>query len=83
MTHERSEALDWSAMSLEEILVLAIEDEEDAQDYYRRAAEQASTVHTRRLLLELSEMERGHADTLRKELEELQSQRELEAGMAD
>jgi len=28
-------------------------------------------------------MEQGHADTLRKELEEIDLQRDLEAGMAD
>jgi rubrerythrin len=40
-------------------------------------------VHTRKILLSLSEMEQGHADTLRKELDELLLQRDLEAGMAD
>jgi hypothetical protein len=35
------------------------------------------------MLLGLSEMEQGHADTLRKELDELRLQRDLETGMAD
>jgi rubrerythrin len=70
-------------MSIREILELAIADEEDARDYYRRAAGLAGCMHTRTVLLSLSAMEQGHADTLRKELDELLLQRELETGMAD
>lgn len=70
-------------MSIREILELAITDEEDARDYYRRAAHLAGSMHTRDVLLSLSDMEQSHADTLRKELEELVLQRDLEAGMAD
>jgi len=77
------EDLDWSAMSIREILALAIADEEHARDYYRRAADLAGNMHTRRILLSLSEMEQGHADTLRKELDEIELQRDLESGMAD
>jgi len=83
MPHNRREGLDWAAMSIQEILQLAIADEEDARDYYRRAADLTGSMHTRRVLLSLSEMEQGHADTLRRELEELTLQRDLEAGMAD
>ena len=83
MPHGRRENLDWGAMSIEEILELAIADEVEARDYYRRAADLAGSVHTREVLLSLSEMEQGHADTLRKELDELLLQRDLEAGMAD
>ena len=74
---------DWTAMSIQDILVLAIADEEDARDYYRRAAGLAGSMHTRKVLLSLAEMEQSHADTLRRELEELLLQRDLEAGMAD
>ena len=74
---------DWAAMSMQEILELAIADEEDARNYYRRAAGLAGTVHTRKVLLSLAEMEQSHADTLRRELDELLLQRDLEAGMAD
>ena len=83
MPHGRRENLDWGAMSIEEILELAIADEVEARDYYRRAADLAGSVHTRKILLSLSEMEQGHAETLRKELDELTLQRDLEAGMAD
>ena len=70
-------------MSIKDILELAINDEEEARDYYRRAAELTGNMHTRRVLLDLSEMEQGHADQLRKELEELTLQRDMEEGMAD
>ena len=83
MLHQRDEGLDWNRMSIEDILRLAIADEEYARDYYRRAACIAAHLHTQRMLLQLSEMEQGHADQLRKELDELLLQRELETGMAD
>ncbi len=83
MTHGRPETLDWSTMSIEDILTLAIADEEDARDYYTRAAALAGSMHTRRVLLDLAAMEQGHADQLRKELDDLLLQREMEAGMAD
>jgi rubrerythrin len=83
MSHERNELLNWPEMSVQEILEIAITDEEQARDYYKRAADLAGSVHTRRLLLSLSEMEQGHADQLRKELEDLLLQREEETGMAD
>jgi rubrerythrin len=70
-------------MSIKDILELAIGDEEAARDYYRRAADLTGSMHTRKVLLSLSEMEQGHADTLRRELDELVLQRDLEAGMAD
>ncbi len=74
---------DWTAVSIREILELAIADEEDARDYYRRAADLAGSAHTRGVLLSLSAMEQSHAETLRLELEELLLQHDLEAGMAD
>jgi rubrerythrin len=70
-------------MSIQDILQLAIADEEEARDYYRHAADLTGDLHTRQMLLSLSEMEQGHADTLRKELEELMLQRDLETGLAD
>jgi rubrerythrin len=70
-------------MSVREILEFALADEEDACDYYRRAADMVGDVHTRRVLLDLSEMEKGHAETLRKALEELVLQADLETGIAD
>jgi rubrerythrin len=83
MSHQRNESLDWNALSIEEVLVLAIDDEEQARDYYQHAAGLTGNAHTRATLLRLSEMEQGHADQLRAELRELQLQKELEAGMAD
>jgi rubrerythrin len=83
MAHQRNESLDWNVMSIEDVLVLAIEDEEQARDYYQRAAGLTGNAHTRATLLRLSEMEQGHADQLRAELRDLQLQKELEAGMAD
>ncbi len=83
MIRERDNTVNWDRMSIEEILAFAIADEEYARDYYRRAAGLAENLHTRRMLQRLSEMEQGHADQLRKELDELAAQRELETGMAD
>jgi len=70
-------------MSLQDILELALADEIEARDYYRTAADCAGNMHVRRMLLGLADMEEGHADTLRKELDDLALQRDLETGMAD
>ncbi len=83
MAHPPVEGMRWNELSIQDILELAIADEEEARDYYRRAADLTGNMHTRRVLLNLSEMEQGHADTLRKELDELRLQRDIEAGMAD
>lgn len=83
MAHPRHDELNWSEMSIKDILELAIADEEEAKEYYRRAAELTGNVNTRRLLLSLSAMEDEHARQLRRELEELLLEREEETGMAD
>ena len=83
MTHPPHNQLNWNEMSLQDILELAIVDEMEARDYYRHAADHAGNMQTRRTLLSLADMEQGHADTLRKELDDLSLQRDLEAGMAD
>lgn len=83
MAHPPHNALNWNELSLQNILELAIEDEIEARDYYRVAADHAGNTGTRQMLLGLAGMEQGHADALRKELEELRLQRDLEAGMAD
>jgi rubrerythrin len=75
--------IDWKAISLEEILELAIGDEEEARDSYAHAAQLAGNPHTRNMLTKLSPMEHGHPDQLRAELEELRIERQEEAGMAD
>lgn len=82
MSHRPSD-MKWSEMSIEEILLYAIEDEEDAQEYYRHASTLTGNTHTRDVLLRLAEMEKGHAQVLRQELDELRLEREEEAGMAD
>ena len=75
--------INWKEVSLEDILEFAIADEEEARDYYARAAQLAGNPHTREMLMKLSVMEQGHADTLRAELDELRIERAEEAGMAD
>jgi rubrerythrin len=80
---ERKTDIDWKEVSLEDILELAVADEEEARDYYAHAAQLAGNPHTREMLMKLSVMEQGHADTLRAELEELRIERDEEAGMAD
>ena len=83
MPHTRPDDLDWNGMSLEDILTLAIHDEFEARDYYRRAAALAEQPHTRKMFEGLSAMEQGHADQLQKELDEIRLQHDLETGMAD
>ena len=83
MSPHRNESLNWNEMSVEDILRLAIADEEEAQEYYHHAAHCVGGYHTRRMLLKLSEMEKGHAEELRKELDDLLVQRAMETGMAD
>lgn len=83
MPHPPHDQLNWDALSIEDVLALAIADEEEAQAYYLHAAHLAGNAHTRRVLLGLAEMEQGHADALRKELEDLRLQHDLETGMAD
>ncbi len=83
MTHPPHTQLNWNEMSLQDILELAIADEIEARDYYHHAADLAGNMQIRRTLLGLADMEQGHADVLRKELDELSLQRDLEAGMAD
>lgn len=83
MGRDRDDALDWDGMSMQDILELAIADEEDALEYYRHAASMTANPHMRETLLHLAAMEEGHAETLRGELNDLLVQRELETGLAD
>ena len=83
MKPPRNQTIDWSNVSMEEIIEFAIADEEDARDYYAHAAKLAGNPHTRDMLMKLSVMEQGHADALRSELDELRIEREQETGMAD
>ncbi len=79
----RPQDLHWEAMSIRDILKLAIADEEDACTYYRKAAQLAVNPHTKRVLLNLAEMEEGHAATLQLELDDLEAQQECETAIAD
>lgn len=83
MAHPTHDQLNWSELSLQDILALAIDDEIEARDYYRTAAGHAGNTGTRRMLEALAVMEQGHADALRKELEELRLQQDMETGLAD
>jgi rubrerythrin len=83
MAHPPLDRMNWNDMSLQDILTIAIDDEIEARDYYRTAAGLAGNPGTRRVLEALAAMEQGHADTLRKELDELRLQQEMEAGLAD
>ncbi len=83
MAHPSHDRLNWTELSLQDILALAIEDEIEARNYYRTAAGHAGNGGTRRMLESLAAMEQGHADTLRKELDELRLQQDMEAGLAD
>ena len=75
--------MNWNEVSLEEVLTTAIADELAACDYYRHAAALTGNSHTRALLVRLSDMEQGHADSLRVELDNVIVQREMESGMVD
>jgi len=83
MPHPPHDRLNWTELTLQNILEIAIEDEIEARDYYRTAADHAGNTGTRRMLQELALMEQGHAEALRKELEELRLQQDMETGMAD
>ncbi len=83
MTRKPIEPSDWTALSIREILELAIADEEETRDSYKRAAGLTGNARTRNVLLHLSAMEQDHADSLRKELEDLQLQGDMERGLAD
>lgn len=83
MAHPSHDRLNWNDLSLQDILAIAIEDEIEARNYYRTAAGHAGNTGTRRMLESLAAMEQGHADTLRKELDELRLQTDMEAGLAD
>jgi rubrerythrin len=82
-TMSRPQDIHWETMSIRDVLILAIADEEDACEYYHKAAQLAASPHTKRVLLNLAEMEEGHAATLQMELDDLDAQQECETAMAD
>jgi rubrerythrin len=81
--NETHEEVNWSEVSIIDILKIAVAHEVEARDYYLHAADCTGNPHTRDLLLRLSEMEQGHADQLQQELNDLRIQRDIETAMAD
>ncbi len=83
MTRANAESLHWDELSIQEILELAIADEEDAREYLpaRRRADRQHPYPTD------APPPLGHGGgtrrELREELHDLVAQRELEAGIAD
>ncbi len=55
---------------IREIITVAISNEENAEQFYREAAETVKLDHARKTLLELAREEVSHADFLRKVLNE-------------
>lgn len=55
---------------IREIIAVAISNEENAEQFYREAAETVKLHHARKTLLELAREEVSHADFLRKVLHE-------------
>lgn len=68
-------------ISLEDILQDAIDKENDAREFYMQAAQLAQAQGIRDFLLEMAEMEQGHADLLRKKLESVQSDKTVMHGI--
>ncbi len=67
--------------SLENILQDAIDKELDAKQFYTEAAELAQAAAVREFLLEMAEMEQGHADMLRRKLESFKSDKTVMDGI--
>ncbi|MCB2206630.1 hypothetical protein KQI65_17955 [bacterium] len=67
--------------SLEDILQDAIDKENDARQFYTEAANLAQAAEVRDFLLEMAEMERGHAEMLARKLESLKSDKTVMDGI--
>ncbi len=67
--------------SLEDILQDAIDKENDARQFYTEAAGLAQAADVRDFLLEMAEMEKGHADMLARKLESLKSDKTVMNGI--
>jgi len=63
------EAASDDARSIEDLLQLAIRREESAKEFYRQAAEKATDPSGERMLHYLADVELGHAQLLRRELD--------------
>lgn len=67
--------------SLEDILQDAIDKENDAREFYLEAAKLAQAAGIRDFLLEMAEMEQGHADLLARKLESVRSDQTVMDGI--
>jgi len=67
--------------SLEDILQDAIDKENDARQFYTEAAGLAQAAEVREFLLEMAEMEKGHADMLARKLESVKSDKTVMSGI--
>ena len=79
MSHQHSDALNWNELSIEDILELAIADEEEAQEYYRHAAECVGNMHTRRMLLKLSEADSEVVRLTQELLDHVKAEQDIQA----
>jgi len=66
---EGEAAADDDARSIEDLLRLAVRREESAKEFYRQAAEKATDPSGERMLHYLADVELGHAQLLRRELD--------------
>jgi rubrerythrin len=67
--------------ALEDIIQDALDKEKDAQAFYAEAAGLAQAAGIREFLLEMAEMEKGHADMLARKLESLRSDKTVMDGI--
>lgn len=67
--------------TLEDIIQDAMDKESDAQRFYTEAAELAQAAEIREFLLEMAEMEKGHAEMLARKLESVRSDKTVMDGI--
>ncbi len=67
--------------TLEDIIQDAMDKESDAHRFYMEAAELAPAAEIRDFLLEMAEMEKGHAEMLARKLESVRSDKTVMDGI--
>ncbi|MFZ1730768.1 MAG: ferritin family protein [Bacteroidota bacterium] len=67
--------------TLEDIIQDAIDKEIDAQQFYAEAAALAQAAGIREFLLDMADMEQGHADMLARKLESIKSDKTVMDGI--
>ncbi|MBE0645688.1 MAG: hypothetical protein IH600_16535 [Bacteroidetes bacterium] len=67
--------------SLEDIIQDAIDKEKDAEQFYAEASELAQATEIRDFLLNMAEMEKGHAEMLARKLESIRSDKTVMDGI--